>query len=208
MHPIVRLTRVEDAAIEPVSLASMKGWLKVEHAADDDLIAELITAARLVCEDKVRRSFITTTWRYSIDRTAWSHHHAGEYLIGGQRFGWDRPAIQLPVAPVLAISDFKYVRYDGTLEDVDLSEIEVLAGTPGYFRSPVSDWPFMSLPTRTGLRATLTAGYGPTPGDVPRNLVLAIRMLTAHFYEHRSSQAEMPDAVANLLGPARWDGYA
>ena len=55
----------EDVTDEPVTLAEAKAFCKVDVSDDDDLIAELITAAREYCESYtgiafVKREFITT----------------------------------------------------------------------------------------------------------------------------------------------------
>ncbi len=56
-------------AIEPVSLAEAKAWLRVDHSSDDDLVSALLTAARLTLEAWARLMFITQSWRLVYD--AW-----------------------------------------------------------------------------------------------------------------------------------------
>lgn len=46
---------------EPVTLQEAKDWGKIEQDADDDLIEELITAAREECESYTGLGFITRT---------------------------------------------------------------------------------------------------------------------------------------------------
>ncbi|MCF8478526.1 MAG: head-tail connector protein, partial [Pseudolabrys sp.] len=46
-------------AVEPVSLAEAKAYLRVEHAADDDAIAALIAAARIHIEAQTRRALVS-----------------------------------------------------------------------------------------------------------------------------------------------------
>src|SRR5262245_55104347 len=53
---------------EPLSLTEAKNYLRVEHSADDALIASLIAAARTQVEARTRRALITQTWRIVLDR--------------------------------------------------------------------------------------------------------------------------------------------
>lgn len=56
-------------AVEPLSLAETKDYLRVEHNDDDDLIGALIAASRIHVEAQTRRALITQTWRITLD--AW-----------------------------------------------------------------------------------------------------------------------------------------
>ncbi|MGD9545211.1 MAG: phage head-tail connector protein [Methylocystis sp.] len=54
-------------AIEPVSLADAKSWLREDGAEEDQLIQALIVAARMTLEAYTRRFFITQSWRLIFD---------------------------------------------------------------------------------------------------------------------------------------------
>jgi uncharacterized phiE125 gp8 family phage protein len=56
-------------AVEPISLAEAKAFLRVEHDDDDDVIAALIAGARIYVEAQTRRALITQSWR--LTRDAW-----------------------------------------------------------------------------------------------------------------------------------------
>ena len=56
-------------AVEPVTLGEAKAYLRVEHDADDDVIAALIAGARVHVEAQTRRALITQSWR--LIRDAW-----------------------------------------------------------------------------------------------------------------------------------------
>src|SRR5829696_8666709 len=56
-------------AVEPVTLADAKAYLRVEHSDDDAVISALIAGARSHIEAQTRRALITQTWRFV--RDAW-----------------------------------------------------------------------------------------------------------------------------------------
>ena len=214
MTQIAKLTRLVDAAVEPVSLTSVKTWLRVDNYAEDDLISDLITAARLECESRNNRSFIATTWEYTVNREAWQGNRPGDgcgwqgsgIFYPGAPFGSPRPVIRLPMPPLISVESMHSVAFDGVATLIDVDSFVAHPGTPGYVTLPYGwDWP--SASAYSSVRIKYRAGYGELPADVPRNIVHAIRLLIAHYYEHRTTNAEVPDAVENLLSPTAWGAY-
>jgi uncharacterized phiE125 gp8 family phage protein len=178
-------------ALEPVLLADVKLFLKVEHDNDDDVIAALIAAARVHVEMQTRRALIDQTWR--LTRDVWP--------AGGR----------LPIlpAPLKAVTAIRVFDADGPphLLDVDDFDIDtasapaVLAFGRGALRAPGR--------LAAGIEIDITAGYGDAPEDVPEPLRQAIRMLAAHWYENRGviaasgEVASMPASVSSLIAPFR-----
>src|SRR5437660_8133399 len=54
-------------AVEPLTLADAKQFIRVEHNDDDDVIAALIAGARIHVETQTRRALITQSWRLTRD---------------------------------------------------------------------------------------------------------------------------------------------
>ena len=52
-------------AIEPLSLAEAKAFLRVETSDDDEVIGALIAGSRIHVEAQTRRALITQSWRIS-----------------------------------------------------------------------------------------------------------------------------------------------
>jgi uncharacterized phiE125 gp8 family phage protein len=175
-------------ALEPVSLAEAKAFLRVEHDDDDDVIAALIAGARIHVETQTRRALITQSWR--LTRDAWPQ--TGRIAV---RPG---PLQSLEAARV----------YDAQSGPI---ELDVAGFFPDVAGSELVFAPWaMPQPGRTaaGIELDVTVGYGDAATDVPEPLRQAIRLLAAHWYENRGLVAPeaaplLPITVPALLAPYR-----
>src|SRR5215212_1982162 len=94
MHSIL----VDGPAVEPVGLADMSAFLRVDDDAEDDLIAGLVRAARLIVEASSRRILVASRWRLVLD-------------------GWPTGRIlHLPLAPLLAVERISIATSAGEVE--------------------------------------------------------------------------------------------
>jgi uncharacterized phiE125 gp8 family phage protein len=178
-------------ALEPVSLADAKHFLRVAHDDDDDVIAALIAAARVQVEAQTRRALIEQTWR--LVRDIWPA--AGRLPI-------------LPV-PLMEVTAIRVFEADGAPHVLDVDDFAidtvsapaVLAFARGAPRAPGK--------LAAGIEIDIAAGYGDAADDVPAPLRQAIRMLVAHWYENRGviaasgEVAAMPQSVSSLIAPFR-----
>ena len=177
-------------AVEPVSLAEAKGYLRVEHADDDDLIAGLIASARAHVEVQTRRALITQTWRHV--RDTWPA---------------DGRIAVLP-APLQSLAAARVYDGQGDAQAIDVQTFVVdTVSAPGVVSFPPWSVP---APRRVmaGIELDIVVGYGDAATDVPEPLRLAVRQFVAHWYENRgvvagSSGASLPANVAELLAPYR-----
>jgi uncharacterized phiE125 gp8 family phage protein len=175
---------------EPLSLADIKAFLRIEHGDDDGVIDALIAGARIHVEARTRRALMTQTWRLS--RDVWP---ASGVL----------PLLPAPVRELVAVRVFTAAgaqSVDTATFDIDtVSAPALLTWTRGALPQPGR--PF------GGIEIDVAAGYGHDPDDVPQPLRHAIRLLVAHWYEHRAliaasgEVASVPASVAGLLAPYR-----
>ncbi|MDP1909966.1 MAG: head-tail connector protein, partial [Hyphomicrobium sp.] len=170
-----------------LSLAEAKNYLRVEHDADDELIASMISAARIQVESRTRRALITQTWRIILDR-------------------W--PASATIVSPVSPLREVAGVRVrDATGEVLELDTDIFLpntASSPGLIAFDAGRVTHPSAEI-AGIEIDIEAGYG-AAADVPAPLVQAIRLLLARAYEYRGQGDKsdtMPEGIAELLAPYR-----
>ena len=186
------LKLVTPPAAEPVSVAELKAHMRVEISDDDTLIGQYGKTARIWCEDFTRRQFVTATWRLTLEDFPWG----------------DR--IELPRPPLQSVTSLTYVDDNGTTQTYDALSYRLITDEePGYLL-PVynGDWPSYRADV-DAIKVTYVAGYGLAVA-VPENLKTAIKLLTAHFYEHREPvigtgavPQELPMSVKALLYPER-----
>lgn len=178
---------IEEPAVEPLPLTEAKAFLRVEHAADDDLIAALVKAARCQIETATRRALITQGWRIVLDR-------------------WPASGlIVAPVSPLCSVPAASLRAADGGATSIDLAAFTLdTAHLPGRIRV---DRGRAGEPGRmiAGIEIEITAGHGDTAASVPEPLRQAMRLLLARYYEQRDriEGDALPAAVAALIAPYR-----
>ncbi|MDQ0347197.1 head-tail connector protein [Ancylobacter vacuolatus] len=174
--------------VEPLTLAEAKTYLRVDHEAEDGLISSLITAARATVEALTRRVLIDQSWR--IVRDAW-------------------PAsglIAVPVNPLKALTAARVIGADGGETALPLDTFSTdTARLPGLIKVARGAVP---APGRAlaGIALDITAGHGPGANHVPSPLIEAVRVVLAHFYEHRDVAgpgAAFPARLDALVAPFR-----
>ncbi|MBB5518087.1 head-tail connector protein [Amphiplicatus metriothermophilus] len=173
-------------AEEPVSLDEAKAHLRVTHGEEDGLIAVYLMAARRAIETRAGLAVLAQTWRLALDRPP------------GAPFA-------LPRGPVSAVAAVEIAMRDGSASPVspDLYDVETGLGARLAPRGP---WPHTDR-LIGGVRIEFAAGW-PDADAVPEEIKHAIRLLAAHFYEHREAVATervaaLPQAVEALVAPYR-----
>ena len=97
---------------------------------------------------------------------------------------------------------------DGSVTTLPASATLLDPGPPPRLVRTGSSWPFITAATG-GAVIAFTAGFGPSPTDVPQPIRQAMLMLVAHWYEHRDPieigqpDTAIPKAVSDLLAPYR-----
>src|SRR3954469_14002780 len=148
----MRLEPLAAVAVEPVSLAQAKLWLRVDHDAEDTLIAALVSAARDYVEAQTGLALAPQTWRLSVRPT-------------------DLP-VELPRPPFGALLSAEALLDDGTTRAVPLGDLLEVGVEP----------------------ALVSLRYGAAlPAGVPPRAMQIMKLLIAHWYEHREAAADSTD---------------
>ncbi|MEL7363516.1 MAG: head-tail connector protein [Bacteroidota bacterium] len=184
----MRIEVVTPADSELVSLADAKAYLRVDHAADDALIARFIKASIRACEAKTQRTLLTTTLK------AW--YDASD--TAGKGFDALALPVVLPRGPASSVTEVE-VFDDGGVATVASADTYRQAGDRLLPRTG-----FPSLATyRDAMAVTYVAGY--SEGNVPDDIIQAVLVTLADLYEHRTTAvvgtvaARIPSAASGLL---------
>ncbi|MDB5645188.1 hypothetical protein [Methylobacterium sp.] len=179
--------RVDAAIVEPVTLAEMRGHLRLDPddgGAEHALVERLITAARAQVEVAAR--CILVPGRYRLMLTAWPRDGR----------------VPLPLSPLVAVGRAGLVDAGGVVTDLAPGLVRLGEDTreaPGLVIDPAAP----SLLNRAAL-IEVEAGHGGAGPPVPPALAQAIRLLVAHGFEHRGdAPGPPPPAVATLVEPLR-----
>lgn len=156
----INLRRVVHPAHEPISLAEAKLFLRIEHEAEDALIAGMITAAREAAETVLNISCITQRWQYEVR-------------------GCKTDTLYLPHGPTIAVTELAVREQESTVWSIAAGDTYLLQGNRLTLLS--------QRVALADLRITYDAGFGAGAADVPAVIRQALLQHIACLYETRGT---------------------
>ncbi len=205
------LRLISAPAVEPLSLAETKTYLRVDAVDEDAYISGLIVTARMWVEKRIARAFITQTWDYIMD--AWPGSQPNGWWDGvreGPVTGSSRRAVELPLPPLQSVASVQ--TYDDADQITLFDASRYLVDTtriPGRLVLRSNQvWPSVTR-AANGIEIRFIAGYGDNASDVPGAFKQALYILVAHWFENRvqvngqNLPQSAPLAVEALLTPFR-----
>jgi|YNPBryulayer2012_1023412.scaffolds.fasta_scaffold00014_81 uncharacterized phiE125 gp8 family phage protein len=185
------LKLVEPPAVEPITIAELKLYLRIDHSVEDDLLGLIIKTARQHVEMITNRALILQKWEWYLD-------------------DWWEGILNIPRPPLISVDQIKYRDENGTelpftdyrYDAVDVGRLWLADG---------ASFPPVKLYQYGGVKISFTAGYGSSGVSVPEPIRHAIRLLAGHYYENREAVLverganimQLPMAVEALLSPYR-----
>lgn len=169
---------------EPVSLSSVKDYLRIGHEGEDALVLDLIASARARLEAELELALVSRTVRLAF--VAWPSELTGRGIVVRPR-------------PLIALGA---VRIVGGNTETDVTDGFMFSGE-WLCRKPWTGLP--PLQPDTHIEVDFEAGFGDA-GAVPDDLKLAVKMLAAQGYQLRNGEGDedvFPREVDDLLTPYR-----
>ena len=164
--------------IEPVTTAEAKLFARIDTADDDTLVAALVTAARQTVEKQTGRAFIEQVWTATLDQLP------------------SASVFELIMRPIASITSIRAYNEDGTYSGVTVATDIILDGQNGRVSLKSSAASISGDRTSNVYEIVYKAGYGSAAANTPEWAKLAIKMIVAHWYEHRESAQK--DTLTNI----------
>ena len=180
---------VTPPASEPLTLAEVKEFLRVDHSDDDATLAIFITAARQLCESYTRMALLPTTFEEYFDDFP-------------QYTGTFKDEIRLSRSPVSAVTYVKYIDGNETTITADAAEYKVDTISRPARISPDNGW-FGTYETINVVFVRYVAGFA-NAGAVPAPLKHGMMLVIGDMYENRTDSVKrLPTASEYLWNPYR-----
>ncbi|QJW94699.1 head-tail connector protein [Frigoriglobus tundricola] len=202
------LTLTTPPAAEPLTLAQAKAHLNVSPGvtADDDLITDLIRAAREQTELETGRRWMTQTltmsWHTFPYRDDPGMKFASDYWPGMVPGYY--PVLILPYEPVQSIVSLTYFDPNGvpqTLTEGTDFLTWLDHSPPLAYPYPGKLWPFTQTSRLGAVSCQFVAGYA-SADQVPARVRSAMKLAIGYWYEHRGDSDD-PTELGLPLGAVR-----
>jgi uncharacterized phiE125 gp8 family phage protein len=190
------LKLVTGPAVEPLTTDEAKLHLKVTGSTEDAYIDSLVKAARTNVERYLGRALITQTWR------AYSDY-------------W-QDCLNLALAPVISVTSVKYYDETESLTTLDSSlyYADIISEPGKIVRKYDSVYPELEEERPNAVVVEFVAGYGSASTDIPSDIIHAIRLLVADYYDNKGEvvvgtiAVRIPGHIKNLLHSYRLYDFA
>ena len=181
-------------AVEPLTYAEAKAWLRLPDDTEQTLVTALIVQARTKVEQDTGLKLITQAWDVYAD-------------------AFPDDAIYLPVEPLLSVTSLKTTTAAGVQSTAasTIYQVDTASSPPRIYLADGQSWP-SDLRAHMGIVIRVSVGYGPAASAIPAPLITACeQLLTMWYTAARQGQGVLPPKWAgydDAIAPYRRRGIA
>lgn len=197
-------------AIEPATVDEVRKQARIDHTHDDWLIANAISEAREMIEDRLNIAMISQTWRATFDYWPggggdpwWDGVRDGsisEMHGGAVQRGFELP--RWPLASITSVTTYDEESNATAVTVADVFDVDTDSRPGRLALKAGQSWP-VALRRINAIEVVYSAGYGTKQAEVPAPLRRAVRNIAAFLTEHRGdcggTEAIMRDSGAGPL---------
>lgn len=172
---------------QPVSLADVKSYLKIDHNDEDAVITSLIAAATGLVEQFLNIRLVTQTVKITVDSFPESQ------------------VLPLGIGPLQSVNSLKTIDRAGVTDTVSNTIYKIGNKQPhgSLVVAESADWPATELRADAGVEVEAVVGYG-AAAAVPQIIKGAIFQTVAGLYENRGDiNLKLSPMALTLLAPYR-----
>lgn len=164
-----------EPTVEPVTVAELKTYMRLDGSTYDTMLGGYLTACRQAVEKHTGRTLINTT-----------------RVLYRDGFPPDNETIELPYGPVQSISSIVYIDENGDQQTWAAANYYFDAFSVYARITPAHDvdWPD-TQDQINAVKVTYVAGYGAAASAVPAPLKECIKALVSDLFEHPEANVEM-----------------
>jgi len=176
-----------DSATEPLTLAEVKTYLRIDTTDYDNILTPLITTVRQLAEKITGRDFINKTWTTYLDFFPSSNYFALLPYVCNYPYDY---SIELKKSKLQSITSIKY--YINDVLTTLSSSIYYISNEASYSSIYLTDGQsYPSVDTRKqAVEIIFLSGYGATAADVPEALKQAMLVHIAYLFENTGDCAD------------------
>ena len=167
-YPPRQAVQLVAPSTEPLTLAEVKLFLRIDGDAEDALLNTLTTVAREMAEKYLAKMLITQSWQMK------------QAYVAGQN-------IPLSPSPVQSISEVT-IEFNGQQSTLDSSEYELAIGDVLALKTQIQ---------ADTLSVTMVSGYGAAE-DIPGPIRQGVLHCISYLYHHREETASLCPEAKNL----------
>lgn len=208
-------TLVTAPAQDPISLASLKTFLRIDGSDEDALLGSILKAATKRLETYCNQKFVDQTWDMFFD--CFPYAEKDQWWDGVKQahintlINNNGGVINLPFGPLKSVTGF--YTYDEDNTEYTYAASNYYADVNGPFgRIALKDsatWPTTILRPLNGIKIRgvfgMGTGYIADPeaaSEIPEEIQEAIKQFAAVMYEHRGDeQPKIPQHALMLIAP-------